>query len=92
VLARFAGDLEWLKDRGVTVERYNLGQQAAAFVQYDDVKATLMSENVACLPLFRVDGEIVFKGKYPSRSMLARWCGVSSIPAEQTCCRSTGCC
>jgi hypothetical protein len=92
VLTSFAADLEWLKDRGVTVERYNLAHQAAAFVQYDDVKAALMAENVACLPLFRVDGEIVFKGKYPSRSMLARWCGVNTVATEQACCRSSGCC
>lgn len=92
VLARFAGDLEWLKDRGVTVERYNLAQQAAAFVQYEDVKAALMSENVTCLPLFRVNGEIVFKGKYPSRSMLARWCGVNANAPEAACCGSSGCC
>jgi len=36
------------------------------------VKATLQRENVACLPLIRVNREIVFQGKYPSRSMLAR--------------------
>jgi arsenite methyltransferase len=92
VLARFAGDLEWLKGQGVTVERYNLAQQAAAFVQHDDVKNTLMSEDVACLPLFRLNGQIIFKGKYPSRSMLARWCGVSSPTAEPSCCGSSGCC
>lgn len=92
VLARFTGDLEWLRDRGVTVERFNLAQQAAAFVQFDDVKAALMRENVACLPLFRVNGEIVFKGKYPSRSMLARWCGVNTNAAEAACCGSSGCC
>lgn len=92
VLPRFAADLEWLRSQGVKVERYNLAQQPGPFAQYDDVKTALMSENVACLPLFRVDGEIVFKGKYPSRSMLARWCGVSTLAAEPSCCGSTGCC
>lgn len=92
VLPRFAADIEWLKAQGVAVERYNLAQQPGPFTQYDDVKAALMTENVGCLPLFRVDGEIVFKGKYPSRSMLARWCGVSTLPTEPSCCGSTGCC
>ena len=96
VLPRFAADLDWLKTQGITVERYNLAQQPAAFTQYDDVKAALMSENVACLPLFRVNGQIVFKGKYPSRSMLARWCGVSAtttLPVpEPSCCGPSGCC
>jgi len=96
VLPRFAADLDWLKDQGVTVERYNLAQQTAAFTQYDDVKTALLRENVACLPLFRVNGEIVFKGKYPSRSMLARWCGVSetiTLPVGgASCCGSPDCC
>jgi arsenite methyltransferase len=96
VLPRFAADLDWLQAQGVTVERYNLAQQPAAFTQYDDVKTALQRENVSCLPLFRVNGEIVFKGKYPSRSMLARWCGVGEAVAPPTggasCCGSTGCC
>lgn len=95
-LARFAADLDWLKGQGVQVERYNLAQQPGAFTQYDDVKAALLSENVGCLPLFRVNGAIVFKGKYPSRSMLARWCGVETpgaLPvAGAGCCGPTGCC
>lgn len=96
VLPRFAADLDWLKDQGVAVERYNLAQQAAAFTQYDDVKTALLHENLTCLPLFRLNGEIVFRGKYPSRSMLARWCGVSEtftpMAGKASCCRSTGCC
>lgn len=96
VLPRFAADLDWLKSQGVTVERYNLAQQPAVFGQHADVKAALQAENVACLPLFRVNGEIVFKGKYPSRSMLARWCGVHDEvrgpAAGSSCCGSTGCC
>jgi len=96
LLPRFAADLEWLKAQGVTVERYNLAHQPAAFTQNDNVKAALMSENVDCLPLFRVNGEIVFKGKYPSRSMLAHWCGVNATIAlavtEGSCCGPNGCC
>lgn len=95
-LARFTGDLAWLQSRGVTVERYNLAQQPAAFTQCEDVKETLRAEDMACLPLFRVNGEIVFKGKYPSRSMLARWCAVSQaaeLPVTETkSCGPTGCC
>lgn len=95
VLPRFAADLDWLKAHGVTVERYNLAQQPAAFAQCDDVKAALQTESVACLPLFRVNGQIVFKGKYPSRLMLARWCGVSesaNLPVTGASCCESGCC
>ena len=38
VLPKFASDLAWLKDQGVTVERYNLAQQPQAFVSHADVK------------------------------------------------------
>jgi hypothetical protein len=77
VIVRFSADLAWLRSQGVEVERYNLAQQPAEFAAHDDIKAALGAENVACLPLFRVDGIVVFKGKYPTRSMLARWCGVA---------------
>jgi trans-aconitate methyltransferase len=94
VLPAFAADLAWLKDHGVTVERYNLAQQPQAFVAHEDVKAAIQDEHA--LPLIRVNGEIVFKGKYPSRSMLARWCGVAvptALPVTtETNCGPTGCC
>jgi hypothetical protein len=95
-LPRFAADLDWLRGQGVAVERYNPAQEPAAFTQYDDVKAALQSESVACLPLFRVNGQIVLKGEYPSRSMLARWCGVrETIPLSvgaEPCCGPSDCC
>ena len=97
VLPAFAADLAWLKDQGVTVERYNLAQQPQAFVAHDDVKTALGDEHA--LPLVRVNGHIVCKGVYPSREMLANWCGVSQSkplavaePAGGSCCGSTGCC
>ena len=33
VLPRFAADLEWLKSKGVRVERYNLAQEVGAFTR-----------------------------------------------------------
>lgn len=94
VLPRFAADLGWLQEQGVAVERYNLAQQPQAFVAHEDVKAAIRDEHA--LPLIRVNGEIVFKGKYPSRSMLARWCGVAvptALPVTtETNCGPTGCC
>ena len=96
VLVRFTADLGWLRTQGVEVERYNLSQQPAEFVAQSEVKAALQAEGVTCLPLFRLDGNVVFKGKYPSRSMLARWCGVAEsapLPAgNPTCSGPTGCC
>ena len=62
VLPRFAADLDWLRAQGVTVERYNLAQQPAAFVEHDDVKEALQNGSDACLPLLRVNGAIVSRG------------------------------
>jgi hypothetical protein len=46
-LARFAADLDWLKSQGVTVERFNLSQQPAAFAEDAAVKAALETKGEA---------------------------------------------
>ena len=40
-LTRFAADLDWLKQNGVQVERFNLAQQPGAFVGNELVRAEL---------------------------------------------------
>jgi arsenite methyltransferase len=95
VLPRFAADLEWLKSRGATVERYNLAQQASEFIAHPDVQELLTRYGVKCLPIVRVNDRLVGKGAYPSREMLARWCGFElsqSVPLAGSCgCGSKGC-
>lgn len=76
-LARFAADLVWLKSQGVTVERFNLSQQPAAFAEDAVVKTTLEQKGEQGLPLVKVDGEVKSSGVYPSREELASWAGVS---------------
>ncbi len=63
-LILFASLLNQLSQRGVKVERYNLGQQPMAFVQNPTVKALLDADGVAALPLILVDGEVHMKGRY----------------------------
>jgi hypothetical protein len=75
-LSRFAADLEWLKSKGVAVERFNLARDVAAFTTNPIVKAALNS-NVKCLPLVLVDGEKASEGEYPSREELARLTAVN---------------
>ena len=65
-LVSFAALLTQLSQKGVKVERYNLGQQPMAFVQNPTVKALLDTEGVAALPLILVDGAIHIKGRYLS--------------------------
>lgn len=65
-LVRFAALLKQLSQKGVHVERFNLGQQPMAFVQNPTVKSLLDSEGVAVLPLLIVDDEVRLKGRYLS--------------------------
>jgi hypothetical protein len=87
-LVQFAADLAWLKDQGVQVERHSLSQQPQAFVAHHDVKAVLSNANA--LPALRINGKIVSLGVYPSRQLLAEWCGVPvelpSAKAAKQCC------
>lgn len=99
VLPRFAADLAWLKSQGHQVDRFNLAQQPAAFVQNSEVQQLLASEGTDCLPLILVDGRIVSRRDYPSRETLGTW--VRSEVAGETlpvvsedgeCCGSSGSC
>lgn len=80
VLPRFSADLEWLKSKGVDVERFNLAQQVAAFAANPLVKQALNSEGTQCLPMVLVDGKLVSKSDYPSREQLANFTGVVYEP------------
>ena len=77
-LVRFAGDLEWLKARGVAVRRYNLAQEPAAFAARDAVKRALTEAGVAALPMVLLDGSLLRQGGYPNRAELAAAAGLSA--------------
>ena len=79
-LPRFAADLEWLKSKGVEVERFNLAQEIAAFTTNSQVKGMLNAHGSKCLPILMVDGEVVATGAYPNRQDLAVFVGVSYEP------------
>ena len=82
-LPRFASDLDWLKLKGATVERYNLARDLHAFASNVLVKGLLSEKGDKCLPLILVDGKIVSEGNYPSRAELAKFAGIDvSIPSE----------
>ena len=82
-LPRFAADLDWLKSKGVEVERFNLAQQPAAFSGNPKVKQALNSRGTKSLPMILVDGEVKSSGGYPSRADLARFAGVAFEPAPE---------
>lgn len=75
-LARFSGDLEWLRGQGVEVQRFNLAQQPGAFVEHAPVRGALQARGNDALPLVMVDDRIAAEGTYPSREVLAALAGV----------------
>ena len=77
VLARFASDLSWLEAQGVSVQRFNLGQQPEQFASAPQVLAELQADPEV-LPLIVVDGEIVSRRDYPTRRQLASWVGLEA--------------
>ncbi len=97
-LPQFAADLDWLKNQGHNVQRYNLAQQPQAFIDNKAIHYLLSTAGTGCLPVVVVEGEIVSQAVYPARGDLAAW--VTVAPAKQLlpvadaggCCGNTGCC
>ena len=93
----FTADVDWAKQNGAVIERFNLAQQPMAFAENAAVKGLLERSGEAALPITLVDGEVAFAGRYPSRDDLARWIG--EVPAAQpvaaarsACCSGAKCC
>lgn len=94
-LVNFSADLDWARQNGAQIERFNLAQQPMAFADNATVKAFLARAGQEALPLILVDGEVALAGRYPSRADLARWAGLAQ-PAEAAaqggCCSGGRCC
>jgi hypothetical protein len=94
-LVTFAADVNWAKQNGAQIERFNLAQQPLAFAENSNVKSFLERSGQEALPLILVDGDIALAGRYPNRTELARWAGVEETPAEvkgSSCGVKTSCC
>jgi AhpD family alkylhydroperoxidase len=76
-LVCFAADLEWLKESGIEVERFNLAQEPAAFVANAAVAEAMRARDDA-LPMVLLDGTPVHQGSYPSREVLAALAGLAA--------------
>jgi arsenite methyltransferase len=94
-LVQFAADLDWVKSQGVLVQRHNLAQNPAAFVENELVRTTLMDKGEAGLPLLAINGQIAVMGRYPKREELAALLTLKataeSAPARVTCCCGGAC-
>ena len=102
-LVIFSADVDWAKQKGLQIERFNLAQQPMAFAENAAVKGMLERSGEAALPITLVDGEVAFAGRYPTRGDLGRWLGAvasaSELPAADPqagpsgkCCSGGACC
>ena len=99
-LVDFSADVDWAKQQGLTLERFNLAQQPMAFADNAAVRGLLERSGESALPITLVDGEVAFAGRYPSRDDLTRWLGVTAssqapqAPAApaNACCSGAKCC
>ncbi len=89
-LVNFAADVDWAKQNGIVIERFNLAKEPLSFAENQVVKSFLEQSGQEALPLSLLDGNIVLAGRYPNRSELARWAGYTP-PSDSKCC-SGKCC
>lgn len=94
-LVNFSADLDWAKNNGAQIQRFNLAQQPMDFANNKIVKDFLERSGQEALPLILVDGEFALAGRYPNRTELARWARIAETVAEQPisgCCSGGKCC
>jgi Arsenical resistance operon protein ArsD len=95
-LLDFSADVNWAKQNGAQIERFNLAQQPMAFAENPAVKSFLERSGHEALPLILLDGEVAMAGRYPQRAELARWAGIAQPAAEtkpaNSCCSGGNCC
>lgn len=84
-LVSFAADLDWARQNGAQIERFNLAQQPQAFARNRVVSAFLESTGHEALPLILVDGKFALAGAYPSRAQLGAWAGIAAATASKCC-------
>ena len=77
------------------VQRHNLTQNPAAFVENETVKTALTEKGEAALPVMLVNGKVAVTGKYPDRVELASWFKLKATatpaPAKSSCCCGGSC-
>ena len=93
-LVTFAADVEWARQNGAQVERFNLAQQPTAFAENEVVRGFLNRSGAESLPLILVGGEVALAGRYPSRNELARWAAITpqkQMASSCSCCGGKSC-
>lgn len=95
-LVGFSTDVDWAKQNGARIERFNLAQQPMAFAENTLVKGLLERSGEGALPITLVDGEFALAGRYPNRAELAHLAGIAQPAAQPSstsaCSPKSGCC
>lgn len=93
-LVDFSADIDWARQNGAKIERFNLAQQPLAFAENATAKAFLERSGAEALPLILVNGEVALAGRYPNRSELARFAGIVQVEVkpQSGCCSGNKCC
>ena len=95
-LVSFSADVDWARQHGAEIQRFNLSQEPMAFAVNAQVKTFLQTSGEKGRPLNLVDGEVAMAGRYPERAELARWAGLTltcnEVKAESGCCSGSACC
>jgi hypothetical protein len=89
VLINFSADLNFAKNNGTHIERFNLAQEPMIFVQNGIVKNFIEKSGEESLPLIIVDDAIVLAGRYPTREEILRWAKIVIPTTEKS---SSSCC
>ena len=75
-LVRMEKIIQELREKGVSVSRFNIIDHGPAFLENEVVKNTLEAEGLDCLPLVLSEGKIESREEYPSDMALAKWGGL----------------
>lgn len=91
-LVEFARDVRWLEGQGVTVRRFGLTSEPAAFAENGRVQGLLAAFGTSALPAVLVNDEIIGYGRYPTREELETVIRVleEPRPQAQSCCGGSG--
>lgn len=95
-LVSFSADVDWARQNGARIERFNLAQQPMSFAENAAVKKFLELSGAEALPVILVNGDVALTGRYPQRAELARWAGINatqeaSQPAGKCSCSGKSC-
>jgi AhpD family alkylhydroperoxidase len=81
-LVDFSAAVDWVKQYGAQIERFNLAQQPMAFAENAVLKSFLEQFGAEALPVVLVDGALMLSGRYPSRDELVQWAGLDVLTPQ----------